>query len=69
MDLIIFTDGSCRNNGKSNACAGYGVLYPNKEYENVSEPFTIKPITNQRANYMRYIWLSRIVLMILTTKK
>jgi ribonuclease HI len=47
--LKIFTDGACKNNGKSNALAGIGVYFPNKEYKDISKPFVHPPITNQRA--------------------
>ena len=45
-EIKIFTDGSYV---KATQACGYGVLFPNKEYENISEPFTIVPKTNQRA--------------------
>lgn len=48
-NIIIFTDGSCKNNGQLNAKAGYGIYFPNNELENISETFTLTPITNQRA--------------------
>ena len=47
--IIVFTDGSCTNNGKKNAKAGVGVYFPCKEFNNISEAFTQTPITNQRA--------------------
>jgi ribonuclease HI len=47
--LIIFTDGACKNNGKKNARAGIGIHFPNKELKDISEKFTLSPITNQRA--------------------
>jgi len=46
--IIIFTDGSCRNNGKPNASGGIGVHFPNGEFKDVSEKFIIGNITNQR---------------------
>lgn len=49
MDIVLFTDGSCLNNGKPSARAGYGIYFPNKEFENISKKFIIPPITNQRA--------------------
>jgi ribonuclease HI len=45
-EIKIFTDGSYV---KATQACGYGVLFPNKEYENISKPFTIEPKTNQRA--------------------
>ena len=50
-DIIIYTDGACPNNGRSNAKAGIGVYFSpqNMEhYDNVSEPLSGKQ-TNQRA--------------------
>jgi len=47
--IHIFTDGACHNNGKPNAVAGYGVHFPFEEYDDLAEPFTYAPITNQRA--------------------
>ena len=44
--IKIFTDGSFV---KATKACGYGVLFPNREYENISKPFTIEPKTNQRA--------------------
>ena len=31
-EIIVFTDGSCVNNGKSNARAGCGIVWPNEEF-------------------------------------
>lgn len=47
--IKIFTDGSCKNNGKPNATGGYGIYFPDGEFPNISKPFTINPITNQRS--------------------
>jgi len=46
--LILFTDGACIGNGTKYARGGIGVYFPNEEFENISERFTIRPITNQR---------------------
>jgi ribonuclease HI len=45
----IFTDGACPQNGKKGAYAGIGVHFPNGVLPDISEPFLITPITNQRA--------------------
>ena len=45
-EIKIFTDGSYVK--ATNAC-GYGVLFPNGEYANLSKRFKILPLTNQRA--------------------
>lgn len=60
-NLIVFTDGSCIANGYTDAAGGYGVHFPNKELEDISEAFTKKPITNQRAElFAIYIALKTI---------
>ena len=47
--IIVFTDGSCLDNASEISFGGIGIHYANKELDDVSEPFLIKPITNQRA--------------------
>lgn len=47
--IIVFTDGSCVNNGKKNAKGGIGVYFPCKEFNDISDAFIQTPITNQRA--------------------
>ncbi len=62
MDIVVFTDGSCI--GQSSDCpyGGYGVYFPNKELEDVSEPLLLKPITNQRAElYAIYTALDKLI--------
>ena len=46
MTIQIFTDGSHMK--PSDKC-GYVVHFPNKEYNDISNPFTLLPKTNQRA--------------------
>lgn len=61
MEITVFTDGACTNNGKINAKAGFGVHFPNKELKDISKPFTLAPITNQRSElYAIYIALNGI---------
>ncbi len=48
LNVIVFTDGSFIKT-KNKLLCGYGVYFPNGEIENVAEPFTIEPLTNQRA--------------------
>lgn len=43
----IYTDGSCINNGKSNAIGGFAVYFPSGEFQNIAEKYTRHP-TNQR---------------------
>lgn len=43
----VYTDGSCINNGKSNAIGGFAVYFPGGEFQNIAEKYTRHP-TNQR---------------------
>jgi ribonuclease HI len=47
----VFTDGSCYNNSKKSkkSAAGIGIFWGDNDYRNLSEPFFIEPITNNRA--------------------
>lgn len=49
FDQIIYTDGSCTNNGKSNSFGGIGVFLKINDSRNISEPLTIDDPTNQKA--------------------
>jgi ribonuclease HI len=49
MEINVFTDGSFSKNKNGNTKCGYGIFFPNEELPNVSEPFTLEPLTNQRA--------------------
>lgn len=46
---VIYTDGSCTNNGKSNSCGGIGVFIKVDDVRNISEPLSISNPTNQKA--------------------
>ncbi|KAJ1020643.1 hypothetical protein NDA16_004036 [Ustilago loliicola] len=49
--IIVYVDGSCINNGRSYARAGYGIYFENPELQglNISEPLTGNEQTNNRA--------------------
>lgn len=48
--IFVYTDGSVSNNGKGElARGGIGVYFSKGNSLNVSEPFFLRPITNQRA--------------------
>jgi len=47
-EIIVFTDGSCIKS-KSNILCGFGIHYPNGEFQDISKPFLKEPKTNQRA--------------------
>ena len=50
--IEVFTDGSSFNNSrkaKTNLAGGIGIYWGENDHRNLSEPFFIKPITNNRA--------------------
>jgi len=62
-DIIIYTDGACKNNGSPLAKAGIGIHFSKKNlihFDDVSEPFTDKP-TNQRAELKAILEALRVV--------
>ena len=62
-DIVIYTDGSCKNNGSKNAKAGIGIHFSKKNkiyFDDVSESFTDKP-TNQRAELKAILEALRVV--------
>jgi ribonuclease HI len=61
MSIIIFTDGSCTNNGQYNAKGGYGIHFPNNEFKDISQEFLIQPITNQRTELYGILQAIKIV--------
>ena len=58
--LHVYTDGSCVNNGKPNAKAGYGVYFGNRDPRNVSAHL-IGPATNNRAELTALIAALEII--------
>lgn len=71
-EIIVFTDGSCCGNNckiKKTPIAGIGIYFPCSEFNNVSEPFTITPITNQRAELYAIYKTLKIVTEKCTFKK
>jgi ribonuclease HI len=60
-DIIVFTDGSSLNNAAVISFGGIGVHFPNGELDDISEPFMLKPITNQRSElYAIYTAIHKI---------
>ena len=66
-DIIIYTDGACKNNGSKNARAGIGIHFSKKnkiKFNDISEPFpgsvADKP-TNQRAELKAILEALRVV--------
>lgn len=57
-EILIFTDGSFIKH--LDKC-GYGVLFPNGEYKNISRRFKLPPLSNQRAElYAIYKGIKRV---------
>jgi len=46
-EIFVYTDGSCLNNGKSNAKAGIGIFFNDDDPRNVSRKHTGKQTNNQ----------------------
>jgi len=53
--IECFTDGSCINNGRPTARAGYSAIFPEHSEHNVCEPLITPPYTNNRAEFMGFI--------------
>jgi ribonuclease HI len=62
MEIKVFTDGSCFDNGKSYSTAGYGIYFPNKEFSDVGRPLKYPPYTNQRAELYAIYRALKIIL-------
>ena len=59
----IYSDGSVINNGKPYASGGIGVFFRDNDSRNVSEKFTISPITTPRSEmYAVYKGLEKFIL-------
>jgi len=48
QDILVFTDGSCGNNGKLNAKGGIGIHFPTKELKDISKVYRLGVCTNQK---------------------
>lgn len=46
--IIVYTDGSCVGNGKSNASGGIGIHFPNGELADISKIYDSNYCTNQK---------------------
>lgn len=49
IDLVVYTDGSCIDNGRKTAVGGIGIHFPNKELKDVSKVYRLGCCTNQKA--------------------
>ena len=59
-NIVIFTDGSCINNGSKNAKAGIGIYFGDEDPRNISEPYYNNP-TNNRAELYAIIKATHII--------
>ena len=59
-NIIVFTDGACSNNGKSNAKAGIGVYFGVEDVRNVSKRINGKQ-TNNRAELLAIMEVFKIL--------
>lgn len=48
QEIIVYTDGSCMNNGRADAVGGIGVHFPNKELKDISKIYKHDVCTNQK---------------------
>lgn len=46
--IKVYTDGSFRREKSGDVC-GFGIYFPDKELKNIASPFTLEPLTNNRA--------------------
>jgi len=64
-----YTDGSTVDNGKVTAKGGYGVFFGDNDKKNISEPFFIYPITNNRCELYGCIQSIQIFAKVADPKK
>jgi ribonuclease HI len=58
--IEVYTDGSLRKEKDGDVC-GFGIYYPGGQVKNVASPFTLEPITHNRAElYAIYRAIRRI---------
>lgn len=58
--MIIYTDGSCIGNGRTNAVGGIGIHFPNKELEDVSKAFR-GTCTNQKTELYAILYAIKYI--------
>lgn len=68
-ELLVYTDGSCTNNGKSYAKGGIGIYFPNKELKNLSKPYKLGTCTNQKTELYAILTALRYIKQNLDIKK
>jgi len=68
-ELIVYTDGSCINNGRKNAHGGIGIYFPNKELKDLSKPYKLGNCTNQKTELYAILTALRYIKQKLNIKK
>lgn len=61
QNIIVYTDGSCINNGRSGAVGGIGIHFPNSELKDLSKVFTLGCCTNQRTELFAILTAIRYI--------
>ncbi|AGC02066.1 Rnase H [Acanthamoeba polyphaga moumouvirus] len=60
-NIVVFTDGSCMNNGKKNAVGGIGIHFPCGEFKDISRVFTKGCCTNQRTELFAILYAIKYI--------
>jgi ribonuclease HI len=68
-EIVVYTDGSTIDNGKVNAKGGIGLFFGDNDNRNLSEPYLLFPITNNRCEMYAVIQALQILGKTLNTQK
>ncbi len=68
-EILVYTDGSCSGNGRTDAIGGIGIYFPNKELKNISQIFRFESCTNQKTELYAILTTLRYINKILDLKK
>ncbi|AEQ32548.1 ribonuclease H-like protein [Megavirus chiliensis] len=60
-NVIVFTDGSCVNNGRKHAVGGIGIHFPDRTLNDISRIFTKGCCTNQRTELYAILYAIKYV--------
>uniref|UniRef100_A0A6G6ABM0 ribonuclease H n=1 Tax=Borely moumouvirus TaxID=2712067 RepID=A0A6G6ABM0_9VIRU len=60
-EIVVFTDGSCMNNGKKNAIGGIGIHFPDGELRDISRVFNKGCCTNQRTELYAILYAIKYI--------
>lgn len=68
-ELLVYTDGSCINNGTNYAKGGIGIYFPNGELKNLSKSYKLGVCTNQKTELYAILTALRYIKQNLDIKK